>query len=186
MGLLPPTEGRTLIDDVPLTAANRHRWHRSIAHVPQAIFLADTTIGRNIALSLPHAPADQDRIVEAARKAQLHDFVLSLPKEYETYVGERGVRLSGGQRQRLGIARAIYKDSPVLVLDEATSALDDLTEEAVIAALETLKREGRTIIIVAHRLSTIRRCDFVAALDGGRLTDFGPRSKVLSKMERLP
>ena len=177
MGLLPPSKGRILVDDVPLTGTNRERWHRSVAHVPQSIFLADTTIEQNIALSLPGVRLDRHRIVDAAKKAQLHDFVLSLPKGYETYVGERGVRLSGGQRQRLGIARAIYKDAPILVLDEATSALDDRTEAAVIAALETLKREGRTIIIVAHRLSTLRRCDLVAALDGGRLTDFGPVRK---------
>lgn len=171
MGLLSPTSGRVLVDDVPLTVKNIDRWHRSVAHVPQSIFLADTTIARNIAMSLPDQPPNMDRIVSAAEKAQLHDFVGSLPAGYETTVGERGVRLSGGQRQRLGIARAIYKEAPVFVLDEATSALDDDTEAAVIAALHQLRCEGRTILIVAHRLSTIRHCDIVARLDDGRIVE---------------
>ena len=180
MGLLEPQEGRILIDDTPLGPTIERHWHRSIAHVPQSIFLADSTIARNIALSLPASPPDQDRIVESARKAQLHDFILSLPEGYETTVGERGVRLSGGQRQRLGLARAIYKDAPILILDEATSALDDATETAVIASLATLRSEGRTIIIVAHRLSTIRQCNLVARLDHGRVVQFGPFEEVVA------
>ena len=173
MGLLQPESGCVLIDDIALTAATEQRWHRSIAHVPQSIFLADASIARNISLSLPDSPADEQRIVEAAKQAQLHEFIVSLPAGYGTYVGERGVRLSGGQRQRLGIARAIYKDAPVLVLDEATSALDDATEAAVISALDKLRRDGRTIIIVAHRLSTIRHCDLIARLDHGRIVELG-------------
>jgi ATP-binding cassette subfamily B protein len=173
MGLLQPQTGTILIDDVPLSVATQHRWHRSIAHVPQSIFLADASIGRNIALSLPGGPADHERVIDAARQAQLHDFIASLPAGYETYVGERGVRLSGGQRQRLGIARAIYKDAPVLILDEATSALDEATEAAVIGTLDKLRRDGRTIIIVAHRRSTIRHCDLVARLDHGQIVDLG-------------
>jgi ATP-binding cassette subfamily B protein len=173
MGLLQPQTGTILIDDVPLSVATQHRWHRSIAHVPQSIFLADASIGRNIALSLPGGPADHERVIDAARQAQLHDFIASLPGGYETYVGERGVRLSGGQRQRLGIARAIYKDAPVLILDEATSALDEATEAAVIGTLDKLRRDGRTIIIVAHRRSTIRHCDLVARLDHGQIVDLG-------------
>jgi ABC-type multidrug transport system fused ATPase/permease subunit len=186
MGLLPPSQGRVFIDDVPLTAATQNRWYRSIAHVPQSIFLADTTIARNIALSLPDQSPDEERIITAAKKAQLHDFVLSLPAGYETYVGERGIRVSGGQRQRLGIARAIYKDAPILVLDEATSALDDRTEADVLAALDQLRREGRTIIIVAHRLSTVRHCDLVARLDLGRLVEFGPLGDLASRLRELP
>jgi ATP-binding cassette subfamily B protein len=139
--------------------------------VSQSIFLADSSIERNIALSVPERPPDTDQVVAAAKKAQLHDFIMGLPEGYSTLVGERGVRLSGGQRQRLGIARAIYKNAPIFVLDEATSALDEETERAVMAALEDLRREGRTIIIVAHRESTIRNCDFVARLDHGRIVD---------------
>jgi ATP-binding cassette subfamily B protein len=171
MGLLQPGAGRILIDEVPLTATSRRQWHRSVAHVPQSIFLADASIARNIALSLPDEAADEWRIVEAAKIAQLHDFVLSLPGGYDTYVGERGIRLSGGQRQRLGIARAVYKNAPILILDEATSALDEATEATVIEALEELRREGRTIIIVAHRASTVSRCDKVVRLHEGRLVE---------------
>lgn len=178
MGLLQPQQGRILIDDAPLGRDMERRWHRSIAHVPQSIYLADTSIARNIALSLP-GPPNHDRIVESARKAQLHDFVVSLPQAYETIVGERGVRLSGGQRQRLGIARALYKEAPVFILDEPTSALDDVTERSVISALEVLRREGRTIIIVAHRLSTIRHCDTVARLEQGKLVECGPVDEML-------
>lgn len=179
MGLLESDTGRILLDDVALTETDRRQWHRSIAHVPQSIFLTDSTIARNIALSLPDDPPDAERIVDAAEKAQLHDFIQSLPAGYETRIGERGIRLSGGQRQRLGIARAIYKDAPILILDEATSALDDGTESAVIAALDELRRERRTIIIVAHRLSTIRHCDTVARLQDGRLVEFGPFERVV-------
>ena len=185
MGLLTPEQGRILIDDTALSPAKQRRWHRSIGHVPQTIFLADSTIARNIALSLPDSAPDQQRIVDAAKKAQLHNFILSLPAGYETLVGERGVRLSGGQQQRVGIARAIYKNAPILILDEATSALDDTTEADVITALKELQGEGRTIVIVAHRLSTIRHCDVVARLDHGRLAEFGSFDEVVGAQENL-
>ena len=180
MGLLEPASGLICIDGVRLTPANVGGWWRGIAHVPQAIFLADASIERNIALSLPDAQPNRDRVIEAAKKAQLHEFIASLPEGYDTHVGERGIRLSGGQRQRLGIARAIYKNAPILVLDEATSALDYDTEAAVVEALNQLQREGRTIIIIAHRLSTVEHCDFVARLEHGRLVEFGPANEVLA------
>jgi ABC-type multidrug transport system fused ATPase/permease subunit len=183
MGLLHATTGAVRIDETRLSDASRNGWYRSIAHVPQSIFLADTSIARNIALSLPDEPPDEPRMIEAAKKAQLHDFVVSLPAGYDTYVGERGVRLSGGQRQRLGLARAIYKGAPVLILDEATNALDVQTEEAVIGALDELRRDGRTIIIVAHRRSTVRHCNLVARLEHGRLLDFGPVDEVLARYD---
>ena len=184
MGLLEPTEGRILIDGVPLTGDNRHSWQQSIAHVPQAIFIADTSIARNIAYSVEADAMDLERVIDASRKAQLHEFVESLPDGYETRVGERGVRLSGGQRQRLGIARAIYKQAPVLVLDEATSALDDETEAAVMHSLDMLGEKGRTVIMIAHRLSSIARCETVARLDKGRLVDFGSYGEVVSDAPR--
>lgn len=171
MGLLEPERGRICVDGVPLTKIERRQWQRSIAHVPQSIFLADMTIAQNIALSAPDATAKPDWTAECAKKAQLHEFVASLPDGYETLVGERGIRLSGGQKQRLGIARAIYKKAPVIILDEATSALDELTESTVVDALNTLRGEGCTIIIVAHRLSTIRHCNLVARLDGGHIVE---------------
>jgi ATP-binding cassette subfamily B protein len=173
MGLLEPAEGRICVDGVALDAGNRRQWQRSVAHVPQSIFLTDASIAQNIALSLPDRPLDPAAIADAARKAQLHDFVMSLREGYDTPVGERGIRLSGGQRQRLGIARAIYKDTPFLILDEATSALDEATERAVLDSLEELRRDGRTILIIAHRPSTIANCDLVATLDQGRLIQFG-------------
>ena len=171
MGLIEPTAGEILVDGVAVTGQTRRRWWRSIAHVPQAIFLADTSIARNIAFGVEADAFDQARIQEASRIAQLHDFVLSLPDGYDSQVGERGTRLSGGQRQRLGIARAIYKQAPVLVLDEATSALDIETERAVIDALQLLQAQGRTIVAIAHRASTIAGCSCVVKLEGGRVVD---------------
>jgi ABC-type multidrug transport system fused ATPase/permease subunit len=178
MGLIEPTKGHIAIDGVPLTGEARLRWRRGIAHVPQAIFLADTTIARNIAFGVPPEHIDQDRVRAAAARAQLHDFVASLPNGYTTKVGERGIRLSGGQRQRLGIARAIYKQTSVLVLDEATSALDDVTEAAVMEALAALGEKGRTIIIIAHRLSTLTRCGLLVRLEEGRVAVTGKYAEV--------
>ena len=180
MGLLEPTAGRILIDGAPLARDNRRQWQRSIAHVPQSIFLADASIAANIAFTLDELAVDLAGAVDAAQRAQLHDFVMSLPQGYATEVGERGIRLSGGQRQRLGIARAIYKQAPVLVLDEATSALDDVSEAAVIASLVQLGEEGCTIITIAHRASTISRCDVVARLHQGRLVRIGSYADVIA------
>lgn len=173
MGLLDPTSGEITIDGVPLNLATRRAWQRSIAHVPQAIFLADASIARNIAFGIPPGQIDMQRVARAAATAQLEAYIASLPEGYETSVGERGVRLSGGQLQRLGIARAIYKDAPVLVLDEATSALDHDTEAAVMGALDQLGGEGRTIVIIAHRTSTVAGCDLIARLDSGRVVEVG-------------
>ncbi|MEA3015972.1 MAG: ATP-binding cassette, subfamily bacterial PglK, partial [Sphingomonadales bacterium] len=170
MGLLDPDAGRVTVDGAPLEGARRTAWRRSIAHVPQVIFLADASIARNIAFSTNPEAIDAGRVAEAARRAQLASFVDSLPDGYETRVGERGVRLSGGQRQRLGIARALYKGAPVLVLDEATSALDDDTEAAVLASLNALALEsGLTMIVIAHRRSTVEGCDTVVRLKDGRI-----------------
>jgi ATP-binding cassette subfamily B protein len=183
MGLLDPDEGEITIDGNRLDGETRQRWWRSIAHVPQSIFLADTSIARNIAFSDPGEPIDMDRAVAAASAAQLHEFVETLPDGYETVIGERGIRLSGGQRQRLGLARAIYKTVPVLILDEATSALDDQTEAAVMRSLESLVRnEGRTILMIAHRLSTVARCDRVVRLEKGRVTSIGSYSEVVDNI----
>ena len=179
MGLIEPSEGQITVDGVALTDENRRNWQRSIAHVPQAIFLADASIARNIALGVPAREIDLARVVEAAKKAQLDEFVAELPEGFHTFVGERGIRLSGGQRQRLGIARAIYKQAPVLVLDEATSALDDATETAVMRALDQLGDEGRTIIMIAHRMSTVSQADLVVRLDGGRVAEVGNYSEVV-------
>lgn len=169
MGLLEPSEGSIVVDGVPLTAANRQAWRANVAHVPQMLFVADATIAQNIALS---AEVDMKRVREAASLAQLDRFVATLPNGYLTRVGERGAQISGGQRQRLAIARAIYKNTPLLVLDEATSALDDATETAVLAALDRLQKQGRTIVIIAHRLTTTERCDHLLRLENGQLVEY--------------
>jgi ATP-binding cassette, subfamily B, bacterial PglK len=179
MGLLEPSEGQIRIDGVPLTTENWHRWRRNIAHVPQAIFLADSSIAENIALGSTTDPDQLVRVMDAARKAQLHEFIESLPDSYDTIVGERGIRLSGGQRQRLGIARAIYKNAVVLVLDEPTSALDAETEAAVMQALESIREEGRTIVTISHRPSALVRCDLVARLRNGQLVEVGTFEQVV-------
>ncbi len=172
MGLLEPADGRITIDGRVLDAAARPSWQRQIAHVPQAIFLADASIAANIAFGRDPADIEMDRVHAAARGAELADHIATLPQGYDTLVGERGIRLSGGQRQRIGIARALYKQASVLVLDEATSALDDETESAVMAAINRLSRD-LTVISIAHRVTTLRGCDRIVRLQGGRIVASG-------------
>jgi ATP-binding cassette subfamily B protein len=172
MSLLDPSEGRILVDGTPICANLRRSWQRSIAHVPQTIFLADATIAENIAFGVPADRIDFERVQQAAAQAQLADFVESHPDGYRAVVGERGVRLSGGQRQRIGIARALYKNATVLVLDEATSALDSATEWAVMTALQQLDRQ-LTIFMVAHRLTSLQHCDTILRLEHGRVVARG-------------
>jgi len=160
MALLPPSAGRIEIDGEVLTTDNRLDWQARIAHVPQTIFLSDTSIAENIALGIPAEEIDIVRVGLAAHQAQLAGFIETLPRGYQTLVGERGVRLSGGQRQRIGLARALYKQADVLVLDEATSALDDATESDVMDAICQLQK-GMTVLIIAHRISTLRTCDWI-------------------------
>ena len=178
MGLLEPTSGSIRIDGTTRTAASARSWRRNIAHVPQSIFLADTSIARNIAFSAPAEAVDMEQVARAADIAQLAEFIATLPDGYDTLVGEQGVKLSGGQRQRLGLARAIYKQAPVLVLDEATSALDDETEAAVMRALDRLGAEGETILIIAHRLSTLASCQMIIRLEEGRIEEVGDYDKM--------
>jgi ATP-binding cassette, subfamily B, bacterial PglK len=170
MGLLQPTAGRILIDDEllhdPVHPERLSAWRSSIAHVPQSIYLADSSIAENIAFGLPIDQIDMERVRQSAEQAQIAGFINSSPDGYNTFVGERGICLSGGQRQRIGIARALYKQAQVLVFDEATSALDNETEAAVMKAIEGLSRD-LTVIMIAHRLSTIARCDRVIELGHG-------------------
>ena len=173
LGLLTPDAGRLLVDGMPIVAENVRAWQRSIGYVPQQIFLTDDTVSANIAFGLDAADIDQAAVERAARIAEIHDFVLrEMPQGYATPVGERGVRLSGGQRQRIGIARALYHDPDVLILDEATSALDNLTEKAVMDAVHNLGH-AKTIIMIAHRLSTVRACDTIFMLEHGRVVAEG-------------
>jgi ATP-binding cassette, subfamily B, bacterial PglK len=167
MGLLEPQEGQIRVDGVPIMSKSRRQWQAHIAHVPQAIFLADATIARNVALSVHEDAIDLERVRRAAEMALLNEFVASLPNGLETMVGERGVRLSGGQRQRLGIARALYKQASFLVLDEATNALDEDTEAHLLANIFADK--GRTILMIAHRTSAISHCDRVLHMQDGRI-----------------
>ena len=175
MGLLLPTEGTLAIDGQPITTTNNRAWQRHIAHVPQAIYLSDSTIEENIAFGVPKGTIDHKRVKQAAQQAQIAQIIESWPKKYKTYVGERGIRLSGGQRQRIGIARALYKQADVIIFDEATSALDNDTEQAVMEAIESLGNE-LTILIIAHRLTTLKNCTQVVEIgDDGikRIGDYG-------------
>ena len=165
MGLLRPSEGSIEIDGQLVTIENNRAWQAHIAHVPQDIFLADSTIEENIAFSIPKDQIDHERVRQAAQQAQIADSIDTWPKQYQTFVGERGVRLSGGQRQRIGIARALYKQADVIIFDEATSALDNETEQGIMQAIEGLSTE-LTILIIAHRLSTLRNCTQIVELGG--------------------
>lgn len=172
MGLLSPTAGSIAIDGVALDIGTRATWQAQIAHVPQHIYLSDATIIENIAFGIPRGEIDEERAREAARRADIADFIDEQPAGYDTIVGERGTRLSGGQRQRVGIARALYKRSTLLVFDEATSALDDATEASVIKAIERLGRD-LTVLMIAHRVTTLRNCDVIYRLDRGAIVQQG-------------
>ena len=182
MGLLAPTAGLVLVDGVnlhdPLHPERLSAWRASIAHVPQSIYLADSSFAENIAFGIPSSQIDLARVKEVAVQAQIASFIESTPDGYESSVGERGVRLSGGQRQRIGIARALYKQSRVLVFDEATSALDSRTELEVMEAIEELS-QFLTVIMIAHRLSTLQSCDRVIRLSQGRIAADEPPSALL-------
>jgi ATP-binding cassette subfamily B protein len=180
MGLLTPTAGEILVDGESVKGARVRSWQRTIAHVPQNIYLADTTVAENIAFGVPNASIDLERVREAAKRAHIADFIEGRPEGYDALVGERGIRLSGGQRQRIGIARALYRRASVLVLDEATSALDNRTEQSVLDSIESLDRE-LTILIIAHRLSTVQRCDTIVELEQGRIVAQGAYEELLGR-----
>ena len=164
MGLLSPTEGTFIVDQTTINKENQRAWQDHIAHVPQNIYLSDSSIEENIALGIPFEEIDHSRVEEVVRQAQLIDMIENSQDGYKTLVGEQGVRLSGGQRQRISIARALYKKADVLIFDEATSALDSKTENEVMKSIEELGKK-LTILIVAHRLTTLEGCDKVVKLD---------------------
>ena len=167
LGLLPPQQGSVSVDGISI-ASNITNWNKKLGYVPQSIYLIDDSIRRNIAFGLPDDQIDDEAVNAALEKAHLKNFVSSLPEGFNTFVGERGVRLSGGQIQRIGIARALYHNPEVLILDEATSALDYSTESSIMEAIETLYGM-KTILIIAHRLSTLEKCDRLYKLDKGNL-----------------
>jgi ABC-type multidrug transport system fused ATPase/permease subunit len=178
MALLQPTSGEIAVDGTPLKEHNLRAWQMRIAHVPQAIYLSDATIAENIAFGVPSHQIDLSRVQIAAAKAQLSDFIEHQPNEYQTYVGERGVRLSGGQRQRIGLARALYKKADILVLDEATSSLDETTEKSIMTAIKALGNEV-TVIMIAHRVSTLRDCNMVVHLASTSIIDVGSYESII-------
>lgn len=179
MGLLQPTEGTIEIDGQQVATGNHRAWQAHIAHVPQAIFLADSTIEENIAFGIPVGKIDHKRVRQAARQAQIDSIIEIWPNQYQTLVGERGIRLSGGQRQRIGIARALYKQADVIIFDEATSALDSETEQAVMQAIEGLS-DDLTILIIAHRLTTLKNCTHVVELCDGKIKRVGTYREIVS------
>ena len=169
LGLLAPQRGKILVDDIDVFK-NLTMWHHQIGYIPQVIYLSDDTIRNNIAFGIHEDQIDEEAVRTALKKAQLAEFVDTLPDGLDTIVGDRGVRLSGGQRQRIGIARALYHDPGILVLDEATSALDNETETAVMEAIESLQG-SKTMIIIAHRLTTIQNADIIYEVGDGKVTE---------------
>jgi ATP-binding cassette subfamily B protein len=180
MGLLDPSEGEIRIDGAKLDDESRAGWQAQIAHVPQSIFLADSSIAANIAFAEPEESVDRAKVESAARQAQLHDFIAGLPEGYATRVGDRGVRLSGGQRQRIAIARALYKQASVLIFDEATGALDRRTERAIMESVAELGRDI-TVLIVAHRISALAGCDRIVRIEGGRIAESGSYKELVGE-----
>jgi len=179
LGLLIPTTGNILIDGIALDENNTALWQRNIGYVPQDVFLIDDTIIRNIAFAATDNNISIEEIKSVCRVAGISKFIEGLPEGYQTVVGERGAKLSGGQVQRIGIARALYKNPNVVVFDEATSALDNITERAVMEAVNNLSHK-KTIIMIAHRLSSIRNCDTIYVMDKGRIVDSGSYDELVN------
>jgi ATP-binding cassette subfamily B protein len=184
MGLLSPSNGTLLVDGEPIEGSRVKAWQRTIAHVPQNIYLADSTIAENIAFGVPQNEIHMDRVKQAAHQAQIADFIKSSVDGYDAFVGERGIRLSGGQRQRIGIARAFYKQANVLVFDEATSSLDNTTEKSIMDSIDDLSSD-LTIIIIAHRLSTVKGCDVIVELENGKVVAQGSYEQIIEKSSSI-
>ena len=184
LGLLKVQQGTLEVDGKVIDKHNLRAWQKSIGYVPQHIYLADNTVAANIAFGINPEDINQAAVERAAKIANLHEFVINeLSLQYQTTLGERGIRLSGGQRQRIGIARALYHNPKILILDEATSALDNLTEKVVMEAVYRLSNKI-TIILIAHRLSTVKLCDNIYLLEMGKLKEQGTFEK-LTKSSNL-
>ena len=185
LGLLRPDKGEIRIDKKPITNKILREWQKTLGYVPQNIFLTDSTITENIALGIPLKQINFERVTQCARMAQLYNFIMKdMPLQFNTLVGERGVRLSGGQRQRIGIARALYNNPELLILDEATSSLDRITERAVMESIVNIAHK-KTIIIIAHRLSTVKNCDQIVLLDKGKIRAKGIYRELILKSSQF-
>jgi HlyD family secretion protein len=172
LGLLTPQQGQLSVDNIPITVANKRQWQNTIGFVPQSIFLSEGTIAENVGFGIPEKVISISQVNKALQLAHLSDFVNELPDGINTRVGERGVQLSGGQRQRIGIARALYNEAKVLVFDEATSALDGITEKIIMEAIHDFNGQ-KTIIMIAHRLKTVEKCDIIYYMEHGKIRDYG-------------
>ena len=179
MGLIPPTKGEIVVDNKVITVINRQAWRRHIAHVPQSIYLSDNSIEENVAFGIPKDEINKKRVEKSIKQAKIDELIGESKDGYQAIVGEQGVRLSGGQRQRVGIARALYKQTDVLVFDEATSALDNNTELAVMKEVSELKRD-LTVLIIAHRLSTLKNCDRIIRLNNNGSVDIGTYDEMIN------
>jgi ATP-binding cassette, subfamily B, bacterial PglK len=182
LGLLEAQKGILKVDNEVITQKNSRAWRKCVGYVPQHIYLSDDTIAANIAFGIEPKYINKKQVIKTSKIANLHDFVINdLPKKYQTIIGERGVRLSGGQRQRIGIARALYHNPKVLVLDEATSALDNRTEKYVMDALNNLDKD-LTIILIAHRINTLRFCDIIFKINKGKLVGEEVFNQLIKKL----
>lgn len=181
-GLIFPDSGAVKIDGMPLTSENASDWQREVGYVPQHVYLVDGSFKENIAFGERPEAIDIDRVRHSAKLARLDEFIEKSGNGYDTSVGERGVQLSGGQRQRIGIARALYRNPAVLIFDEATSALDGITESEIMDAIGSLSGQ-KTIILIAHRLTTVKYCDQVFLMDNGKLAATGSFQSLLNSSE---
>ncbi len=185
LGLLQAQKGSLEVDNIIIDKSNCVAWQRSIGYVPQEIFIADDTLEANIAFGVDKKDVNIESVKRAAKIAHLHEFVINeLPHQYQTTVGERGIRLSGGERQRIGIARALYRNPQVLILDEATSALDNITEDSVMRKINQLG-DNKTIIMIAHRLSTVKECDIIFLMDNGKIKAKGSYHELIKSNEQF-
>jgi ABC-type multidrug transport system fused ATPase/permease subunit len=184
LGLLEAESGSLVVDDLPITRDLVRGWRRQVGYVPQTVFLVDDTVAANIAFGVRAEDIDHAAVERAARLAELQDFVSQMPEGFATRIGDRGVRLSGGQRQRIGIARALYHDPAVLIFDEATSALDNVTERAVMESIAHLARK-KTLLIIAHRLNTVRHCDAIFMMDGGKVSATGTYEELIERSPKF-
>ena len=170
LGFWQPYHGRFTVDKTPLGPHNAKAWHKLVGYVQQEVYLLDATLAENVAFGMPAEEIDEARLEQVLKKTSLWELVQELPDGIHTRIGERGTRLSGGQRQRIGIARAIYSGAEILFFDEATSALDTETEEDITESIRELSHSNLTIIVVAHRVTTLKYCDRIFTVAGGKIT----------------